>query len=298
NKTDNTYLVSSISVVFRVKRNDILLSDYLFMYFNRSEFDRYARFNSWGSARETFSWEDMCDIDIDLPTIDIQRKYVRIYLAMTENQRAYERGLEDLRIVCDGYIEDLRRKMPCEKIEPYIERYNIRNGRNGTKNVKSISTAKEFRDVGAKVNTEELSNYKVCRPRQFAFVHTTNNEKVFTYAFNNTDKDIVVSSVNDVFSVDESVICPEYLCMFFNRAEFDRYVRFHSWGSVREVFTWDDLCNVSIPIPSIEIQRSIADIYNVCQTRKSISERLKAHIKNICPVLIKGAIEEAQKEEA
>ena len=60
NTTDNTYIVSSSYVVFSVKNKDLLLSDYLFMYFNRPELDRYARFNSWGSARETFSLEDMC----------------------------------------------------------------------------------------------------------------------------------------------------------------------------------------------------------------------------------------------
>ena len=82
NKTEDTYIVSSSYIVFRVKRKDLLISDYLFMYFNRSEFDRFSRFNSWGSARETFSWEDMCDMDVELPPIDIQQKYVDIYNAM------------------------------------------------------------------------------------------------------------------------------------------------------------------------------------------------------------------------
>ena len=73
NNTNNTYIISSSYIVFRVKRTDLLLPDYLFMYFKRSEFDRYARYNSWGSARETFSWEEMCDIDIELPDIAIQQ---------------------------------------------------------------------------------------------------------------------------------------------------------------------------------------------------------------------------------
>ena len=296
NDTNDTYIVSTSYIVFSIKRTDILLPEYLFMYFSRSEFDRYARFNSWGSAREAFNWEDMCNVNIPVPPMDIQRKYVRVYEAMTENQRVYSHGLDDLRLVCDMFIEDLRRKMTCERLGDYITRHNVRNGENGTKNVKCVSTTKEFRKVGAKVDTENLANYKVCRPRQFAFVHTTNHEKVFTYAFNNTNEDIVVSSVNDVFSVDESIILSEYLCMWFNRPEFDRYARFHSWGSVREVFTWESLCEVKIPIPDIKIQRSIANIYTAYQTRKSISERLKAKIKSICPVLIKGAIDEAQKE--
>ena len=296
NITDDTYIVSSSYIVFYVKRTDLLLSDYLFMYFNRPEFDRFSRFNSWGSARETFIWEDFCDIDIDLPPIDIQQKYVDIYNAMVLNQECYERGLEDLKLTCDAYIENLRRKIPCEEIGPYITRQDIRNGENGTKNVMGVSTSKEFREPTSKVNRNELSNYKVVKPRQISFVQTTHNEKVFCNAFNNTDEDIVVTSVNEVFYTDESRLLPEYLVMFFNRTEFDRYARFHSWGSARETFTWDDLIKARIPIADINIQKDIVDIFTVYKERKNINNRLKAQIKDICPILIKGSIEEARKE--
>lgn len=292
NSTEDTFLASSISIVFRVSRTDLLIPDYLFMYFNRQEFDRYARFNSWGSARETFSWDEMCDIDIDLPPISVQRKYVDIYTAMLSNQQSYERGLEDLKLLCDAYIENLRKKIPCKRIGPHIIRHDVRNGPNGTQNVMGISTSKEFRIPTAKVNRDELSNYKVVKPRQIGFVQTTHNEKVFAYAFNNTDQDIVISSVNEVFSTDESVLLPEYLAMFFNRTEFDRYARFHSWGSARETFTWSDLVEVEIPIADIGIQKAIADIYNAYKTRKAINERLKAQIKDLCPILIRGSLEE------
>lgn len=116
NTTDNPYIVSSSYVVFSVKDKDLLISDYLFMYFNRPEFDRYSRFNSWGSARETFSWEDMCDMEVDLPPLSIQQKYVDIYNAMIVNQQSYERGLEDLKLVCDAYIDDLRKKLSHRKL--------------------------------------------------------------------------------------------------------------------------------------------------------------------------------------
>lgn len=185
--------------------------------------------------------------------------------------------------------------MPCEAIGPYIERHDVRNGPNGTKNVMGVSTSKVFREPTSKVNKNELSNYKVVKPRQISFVQTTHNEKVFAYAFNNTDEDIVVTSVNEVFSVDESKLLPEYLSMFFNRKEFDRYARFHSWGSARETFTWNDLIQVKIPIPDISIQNSVVNIYNSYMQRKSINEKLKSQIKDICPILIKGSIEEARK---
>ena len=84
--------------------------------------------------------------------------------------------------------------------------------------------------------------------------------------------------------------------LFFTRNEFDRYVRFHSWGSARETFNYDDLEQVQIPIPDINIQQDIVNIYKSYLKRKTINEKLKEQIKNICPILIKGAMEEGQKE--
>ena len=284
-------------VVFRIKPEceKELSARWLYMFFNRPEFDRYVITNSWCSSTEFYNWEDVQAVELELPPYPAQQKYVDIYNAMLANQQSYEHGLADLKLVCDAYIEDLRRKHPIEAIGPYIKRHNIKNGPNGTKNVMGVSTSKEFREPSAKVNRDELSNYKVVRPRQISFVQTTHNEKVFAYAFNNTPSNIVVTSVNEVFSVDENKLLPEYLSMFFNRTEFDRYARFHSWGSARETFTWDDLIKVKIPIPEIAIQKSIVDIYNVYKQRKKLGEELKAQIQNICPILIKGSIEEGMK---
>ncbi len=241
------------------------------------------------------TWKDFIDIEIDLPPLAIQQKYVDVYNAMLENQKSYERGLNDLKLVCDAYIEDLRRKIPCEKIGKYITRIDTRNGNKGIKNVMGISTTKEFREPTSKVNRNELANYKIVKPRHISFVQTTHNEKVFAYALNNTNEDIVVSSVNEVFSVNEEMLLPEYLAMFFNRIEFDRYARFHSWGSARETFTWEDLIQVKIPIPDLDIQKSIVSIYIVYKHRKAINEKLKERIKDICPILIKGSVEESKK---
>ena len=296
-RTEGLCIVSHLYMVFYLTDEGKKIIDpmWLYIYFRRAEFCREVTFRNFGSQRPEFNFNDMSDIIVPLPDIKIQRKYVDIYNAMLVNQQSYERGLEDLKLVCDAYIEDLRRKMPCKPIGPYIERHDVRNGPNGTKNVMGVSTAKEFREPTSKVNRNELDNYKVVKPRQISFVQTTHNEKVFAYAFNNTDEDIVVTSVNEVFSVDEDKLLPEYLSMFFNRTEFDRYARFHSWGSARETFTWDDLIKVEIPIADITVQKSIADIYKVYKERKDINEKLKAQIKDICPILIKGSIEETRK---
>ncbi|MBR3560199.1 MAG: restriction endonuclease subunit S [Oscillospiraceae bacterium] len=286
-------------VVFRIKEDSKkdLLAEWLYMFFNRPEFDRYVITNSWGSSTEFYNWEDICAVEFLRPDYTIQKKYVDIYKAMVANQQSYEHGLEDLKLVCDGYIEDLRRKMPCEKIGPYIERHDVRNGRDGTKNVMGISTAKVFRKPTSKVNLDDLANYKIVKPRQLGFVQTTHNEKVFAYAFNDTNNDIAVSSVYEVFSTDEESLLPEYLALYFNRKEFDRYARFNSWGTARETFTWAELVDVRIPIPDIKLQHSIAEIYVAYNARKRINEQLKEQIKDICPILVKGALEEAQNGE-
>lgn len=83
--------------------------------------------------------------------------------------------------------------------------------------------------------------------------------------------------------------------MFFNRTEFDRYARFHSWGTTRETFTWYDLIDVEIPIPPISVQHSIANIYKAYKLRKQLLLQLKKQIKDLCPIHIKGAVEEGEK---
>ncbi|MCL2053339.1 MAG: hypothetical protein FWG90_02705 [Oscillospiraceae bacterium] len=151
NTTDQTFLVSSISIIFRVSDTDNLNSDYLYMYFNRPEFDRYARFNSWGSAREAFSWSDMCDISINLPPLANQGKVVAVYNAMLANQRAYERGLEDLKLTCDSYVERLRHEMPYIAIGEYVELCEDKNTslEYGVEDVKGVSIEKQFIETKA-----------------------------------------------------------------------------------------------------------------------------------------------------
>lgn len=294
-RTDGLCIVSHLYIVFYLTEEGkkIIHPDYLFMYFRRKEFLREVEFRNFGSQRPEFSFKDMSEIIVPLPPLHIQKKYVEVYKSMLDNQKAYETGLEDLKLVCDATIEKLRKELPSQKIEPFINRVDVRNSDNSIKNVKGVSVKKVFRTPTSKVNTKELSNYKIVKPREITFVQTTHNEKVFAFALNNTTENIVVTSVNEVFETDKKTLLPEFLVQFFNRTEFDRYARFHSWGSARETFTWNDICQVKIPIPNIDTQQSIAEMYNAYITRKEINEKLKQQIKDICPILIAGAIKEA-----
>lgn len=300
NNTNKNYLISSIYTVFYIKEQELLLADYLFIYFNRPEFDRYSRFNSWGSARETFDWDDMCDIEIELPPLPIQQKYVDIYKAMIRNQQSYARGLEDLKLVCEGYIDNLRNSLPHQKIGEYIELSEDTNvdEKYGLDSVRGISNDKQFIDTKANMQGVNLKPYLIIKPEEFAYVTVTsrNGDKI-SIAFNNSDDMYICSSSYIVFRcIDKNKLLPQYLRIYLQRSEFNRYARFNSWGSARETFDFSEMLEVSIPIPDIKIQKSIVDIFEVYIKRREINEKLKAQIKDICPILIKGSIDEARRE--
>lgn len=293
---DKPVIVSPAYVTFEITATDKVLPIYFFMCFLSHEKDRYGAFLSDGSIRTNLDWPVFCDMELNLPSLSIQQKYVNIYTSLLENQKKYEQGLDDLKLVCDVYIEKLRKEMPSKPIGPYITRCDRRNGINGTKNVKGLSTKKEFRPAQSRVDINKLEKYKVVEHNDFVFVPTTDTWKVLAFAYNAESYPVVVSPIYEVFSVDKKVILPGYLALWLRRKDFDRYARFHSWGSARENFTFENMCDVKIPIPSIKIQQDIVNIYDVCNLRKEINEKLKEQIKNICPILIKGAVEEAQKE--
>lgn len=296
NSDSNSILISSIYTTFKCKRNDVLSPVFLFMFFNRPEFDRYSRFNSWGSARETFSWDDFCDIDITLPSITQQRKYVNVYLALQNNLAAYQSKVEEFKLVCDGYLDKLKIENEKLKIGEFIEMCDERNseGIYTLKNLRGVSIEKKFIDTKADMAGVSLAPYIVVKPDFFVFVPVTsrNGEKI-TLAINDSKDTYIVSSAYTVFKVqDTNKLLPEYLFMFFNRPEFDRYARFNSWGSAREVFTMDDMNDVEIPIPDISVQREIVNIHKCYIERQRIAEALKEQLKNICPVLIRGSLSE------
>ncbi len=301
NTSEDTYIVSSSYEVFYVSDSKQLDSNYLFMFFNRAEFDRYARFNSWGSAREAFSWEDFCDIEIELPPIEVQRKYVATYKAMLANQRSYEKGLDDLKLTCDALVEKLMRELRHEAIGPFVEQCDERNKKGDFDKdaVRGLSISKQLIETKANLDGVNLCNYKVIAPGAVAYVPVTSrNGGKISIALNESDETNITSAINTVFRVKKSAeqkLLPSYLMLFFGRSEFDRYARFNSWGSARETFDWAEMCDVRIPLPDITVQRYAVELYQAWRTRLAINERLKSQLKDICPILIRGSIEEASR---
>ena len=146
--------------------------------------------------------------------------------------------------------------------------------------VRGIATSKEFINTKANMEGVSLENYKVVEPGMIAFISDTSRRAdKMSLALNQSCENYLVSSISTVIQTDNTKLLPKYLYLFFCRTEFDRYARFHSWGSARETFSLDDMKEVRMPLPSIDVQKAIVGIYEAYKIRKEINEKLKAQIK-------------------
>ncbi len=172
--------------------------------------------------------------------------------------------------------------MSYKRLGNYIQQVNVRNRDSETEVLLGVSITKKLIPSIANIIGTDMSVYKIIKKRQFAYgtVTSRNGEKISIALSDQYDK-ALVSQIYVVFEViDTDELLPEYLMMWFSRPEFDRYVRFHSHGSTRETFDWADMCEVELPIPSIEEQRQIVAQYqsitNKIKVNEQICEKLEA----------------------
>lgn len=286
-------------VVFRVKSEctQQIMDRWLYLYFNRPEFDRYAITNSWGSSTEFFNLADICDIDIDLPPLEIQRRYVAIYEAMRANQQTYEHGLENLKLTYEAIINEYKHKSPIMCMGDILQEIDHRNVDGKITNVQGINIYKQFMPSVANTNGVNLSKYKLVEKGQFAFSGMqTGRDKCIRIALYGRDEQIIISPAYSVLELYTDKVLAEYVMMWFSREEVDRLGWFMSDASIRTNLDMESFFEIAIPVPPLDIQASIVKIYDVYNARREIGEQLKTQLRDICPILIKGAIDEARRE--
>lgn len=294
---DEPAIISPAYLVIESKDENELIPEYMMMWFQRPESDRYGWFISDSSVRASLDWERFCEIKIPIPDIDEQRKYVALYKGLLNNQKTYENSLKDLQLICDTYIEDLIKKEPLKRLGEYIQQSDERNRDLQVSFLQGVSTSKVLIETKANTSGINFSNYKVVRTGEFVYVADTSRRGDKIALAMNSAKPCIVSAIYTVFKVIKPTeLLPEYLYLYFQRMEFDRYARFNSWGSARETFDWADMCNVKLPIPSTEKQEAIVTIYHTLEARKKINMQLKENIKPLCPVLMKGVVESMEVE--
>lgn len=163
-----------------------------------------------------------------------------------------------------------------QRLGNYIEQVNVRNRYLSVTNLMGVSIEKKFIKSIANTIGTDLSPYKIVKPRQFAYgpVTSRNGDKI-TIALYNGKEECIISQAYEAFKIkDENELLPEYLIMWAKRPEFDRYARYMSHGSVRELFSWEDMCNVMLPVPPIAEQRRIVNEYQTVEHRIANNETL------------------------
>lgn len=295
NDTHSTFICTEDYVVFKIKdeKRGKLHPCFLYILFLRDEFDRYVRYDSWGSATEFFNWSNMQDIRIPLSSMRVQRDLVATYEGLKRLAEDNEALIAPLTEACQAFIVDCKRQYPSVPLGEYIEEVDERNTERkySVEDVRGISIDKIFIDTKANMEGVVLTPYKLVKPSEFCYVSVTsrNGDKI-SLAANSSEQTYIVSSSYEVFRCKKALL-PEYIYLLLSRSEFDRYARFNSWGSARESFSWEELCRVQIPLPPLEVQQSIVNLYHCMEEAKSIAREARESLATLCPALVQYAIE-------
>lgn len=303
NKDSKPYILTEDYVLFAIKEDAELLPIYLYLFFCRDEFDRYVRYHSWGSATEFFNWEDMCEVMIPIPYTDgkpdtkRQQDIVDVWQGLRTMKEQNEQQAEPLFQLCRSYMEHLKKDYDFVEIGQYIEPVDERNTSNLELSVYGINKTKTFMPTVADMEGVDTSKYKIVKYYDFAFSGMqTGRDECIRVALH-TEKDmILVSPAYITFKIKEEKkerIIPEYLLLSFKRPEMDRYGWFISDSSVRANLDWPRFLAIRIPLPPIDVQRAIVNIYHCAEEAKRIAEEADRLSREICPALMQHIIHEA-----
>ncbi len=180
----------------------------------------------------------------------------------------------------------------------YIREVNVRNSDLKITNLLGLSIEKKFIPSIANTIGTDMSVYKIIKRNQFAYVPVTsrNGDKI-TIALLDEDEAIISQAYTIFEIIDSNALLPEYLMMWFRRPEFDRYARFHSHGSAREVFDWDELCDVKLPVPTLSRQRELVAEYETLTRRIRLNEQMIAKLEETAQALYRKMFVEGVDKE-
>ena len=292
NYTNTPLLFSFNNLAFRIKddKKDSLLSEFLYLFFSRSEFDRYARVNSWGSATELFTYKELSLINFPLPSPKEQEKVVNAWKALREIKEQNEAKAAPLMQLCQSYIQELKHKYPAQEIGPYIEEITRTNaeGLYGESDVRGVSNDKTMREYKGSLAGRDFKKFLLIKENEFVFNKRTNAGMGLCLV---KDRPYIFTEDYEAFRIiDKNKLLPEFLYLFIVREEFDRYVLFNSWGSSVVFFHIADMKHVSIPLPPLDVQRAIVNIYKCANEAKQIAAEADRLSREVSPALIQHVI--------
>lgn len=295
NDGEETIVVTSAYYVFRIKEEaaDKISNAYLYLYLSLPESDRLMWFCTDSSVRGNLPESRLFDVKIPLPSMATQKALTDVWCGIEDLHCDSAAQAAPLMSLCMSFLARLRKNYPEIAIgDGYIEPCSEENGeRYDLSSLRGISIKKAFIETKANMEGVSLRSYKVVHPHEFAFVTVTSrNGGKISLALNTEPLPVIVSATYEVFRCNTDKLVPEYLFLWMLKPEFDRYARFHSWGSARETFSFDDMKRVKIPIPPLEIQQAVVDLYKCARESKEIAEAAAALKKAVTPALAQYAI--------
>ena len=168
-----------------------------------------------------------------------------------------------------------------KKLGDFIQPVDVRNNDLSVTHLLGVSVEKRFIESIANTIGTDFSKYKIVKKGQFTYIPDTSRrgDKIGIALLTDYDEGLV-SNIYTVFEItDTSKLLPEYLMLWFSRPEFDRYARYKSHGSVREIFDWDEMCRVELPVPDIKEQQKIVDTYNAITNRIQIKQKINENLE-------------------
>ena len=199
--------------------------------------------------------------------------------------------IEPLSKACEAFIVDCNAKYSQENIGKYIEEYDERNSDGKKYPFYGINKDKTFMHTVADTNNLDNSKYKVVNKGNFVFSGMqTGRDICIRIALYSGNEPIIISPAYTTFKIkDCKRILPQYLFVQFKRYEMDRYGWFLSDGSIRSNLDWDRFCDIKIPLPPLEVQQSIVDLYKCLEEAKKIASEAREKLKTLCPALVQRA---------
>lgn len=272
-------IMSPAYPIFRVKDKNIILPDYLEMWFKRPEFDREAAFIAVGGVRGSMPWEEFAKMKLPVPSIEKQQKIVNAYKIVTDRIALKQRINDNLAATIQTIFLSCKQSDTFKTYLPLnelVKTVNFRNKDNvyGIDDLMGVSLTKEFIKSPANTISLDVSNYKIVKPFQFAcnLMHVGRDKKVAVGMLTDADN-VIISPAFTVFEIiNNNVILPEVLVSWFSQSFFDNEVSYLASEGIRDGIKWDTFAQIPIFIPEFEIQTKIQNIYkNIQQNKLEIS---------------------------
>lgn len=287
-------IISPAYTTFKIINKNELLPEYFFIQFNRFEMDRYGWFLSDGSIRSNLDWDRFCDIKIPLPPIEVQQELVDTYNGLKSLAEQNEALIEPLSKACEALtIKCLTQSnIKKEKVGNLITFYEKVNVSGLELPIYGINKNKTFMPTVADTNNLNKAKYKLVGKNIFAFSGMqTGRDVCIRIAYMEDDREFLISPAYTTFKLNDlSKILPQFFFILFCRFEMDRLGWFLSDGSIRSNLDLERFCDIEIPLPPIEVQQSIVNLYHCMEEAKKIASEAREKLKEICPALIPKAL--------